>query len=335
MEEKLLTIIVPTYNMEMYLERCISSVVNSIFSESIEVIVVNDGSKDNSLAIAKVFLEKFPNIIRVIDKENGNYGSCFNAAFPNVKGKYVRLLDADDYVNTNGLDCLLSEIADINVDAIFTHYETINAQGKRTLYKTQGLSYRKILNGELLNNSPLENFAMHHITYRTDLFRKIGYKQTEGISYTDTEYVFYPLGAIKTFYVADILLYRYLIGREFQTVDSRSRISHSSDYKKIFTRMLQTITTDSTNRLSQACERYAGFVLATYYHTLLVLQPLSEMNKLEIENLDLCLYNKYRNLYNITEEYKCLGFRYIHYWRKYKIQIIPSKLYYFLKRIFK
>lgn len=77
--EKILTIVIPTYNMQDYLRRCLDSlIVPEEQMKHLEVLVVNDGSKDNSSAIAHEYQDKYPDTFRVIDKENGNYGSCVN-----------------------------------------------------------------------------------------------------------------------------------------------------------------------------------------------------------------------------------------------------------------
>ena len=109
---KLLSIVIPTYNMEKYLSRCLLSIISvNEDRDDLEVLVVNDGSKDNSLSIANDFQNKYPNIIRVIDKENGNYGSCVNRGIKEASGKYFRILDADDTFSENAV-CELLKVLD-------------------------------------------------------------------------------------------------------------------------------------------------------------------------------------------------------------------------------
>ena len=95
--EKIISIIVPTYNMEKYLKNGLDSLIISERKERVEVIVVNDGSKDRSLEIAAEYVEKYPSVFRLIDKPNGNYGSCINAALKIASGKYIKIMDADDH----------------------------------------------------------------------------------------------------------------------------------------------------------------------------------------------------------------------------------------------
>lgn len=88
---KILTIIIPTYNMEKYLRRCLDSlIIDEEGMKQLEVLVINDGSKDSSSQIAHEYQDKYPDTYRVIDKENGNYGSCINIGLKEAKGKYVK-----------------------------------------------------------------------------------------------------------------------------------------------------------------------------------------------------------------------------------------------------
>ena len=95
--EKLLTIIIPTYNMEKYLNQCLDSLLTEKAQGLLDILVVIDGSKDRSSEIAHGYADKYPETVRVIDKENGNYGSCINRGILEGRGKYVKILDADDH----------------------------------------------------------------------------------------------------------------------------------------------------------------------------------------------------------------------------------------------
>ena len=115
--DKILTIIIPTYNMSEYLDTCLKSLI--IKSNLLEVLIINDGSKDNSLDIAKKYEKKYPHIFRTIDKPNGNYGSCVNRGLKEATGKYVKVLDADDKFNTESLTNLIDIASKTDVDAKF------------------------------------------------------------------------------------------------------------------------------------------------------------------------------------------------------------------------
>ena len=97
---KVLTVLIPVYNTEKYIKRCLDSLLVPETLNDIEVIVVNDGSKDHSVEIVKTYVEKYPQTVVLIDKENGGHGSTINAGLKAAKGKYFRVLDSDDWFNT-------------------------------------------------------------------------------------------------------------------------------------------------------------------------------------------------------------------------------------------
>jgi glycosyltransferase involved in cell wall biosynthesis len=130
---KTISIIVAAYNMEDYLGRCLDSVVDHKWDDSVEVIVVNDGSKDRTLQIARQYQSEYPQIVTVIDKENGHHGSCTNAALPVAKGKYVKVLDADDWFDTDAFAYLIDKLQTLDSDLVITNYTNHYASRKKKL----------------------------------------------------------------------------------------------------------------------------------------------------------------------------------------------------------
>ena len=96
---KVLTVLVPTYNVEKYLRRCLDSLLLPEVFEEIEVLVVNDGSKDGSADIARAYEKKYPQTVVFVDKENGGHGSTINVGIEKAQGTYFKVLDSDDWVN--------------------------------------------------------------------------------------------------------------------------------------------------------------------------------------------------------------------------------------------
>lgn len=126
--EKLLSVVVPTYNMEKLLNRCLDSLILPLqLMDLIEIIVVIDGATDHSSEIAHSYNKRFPSSFIVIDKENGNYGSCINAGLSKATGKYFRILDADDEFNTEEFIKFIKAIENLksNVDILITNYSII------------------------------------------------------------------------------------------------------------------------------------------------------------------------------------------------------------------
>ena len=249
MDSKILSVIVPSYNMEAYLPKCLGSLIinDKDLLRKLDVIVVNDGSKDHTSVIAHDFEAKYPGVFRVIDKENGHYGSCINAALPGALGKYVKILDADDSVDTPEFEKLLQVIAEecskhaACADLIVSDYVTVDPEGKVLSKSNLGLMEdmstlreQKDWGGRL---------TIHAICYRTHNLHRIEYRQSEGVPYTDVEWYIEPMITVKRMRYVPIVATRYLIGRDGQTIDA-----------KIFAKNFQVIL-DLTERL---VERYEG-----------------------------------------------------------------------------
>lgn len=221
MDSKILTIIIPTYNMEKYLQKCLNSLlVEKNLLSLLEVLIINDGSKDRSSEIAHGYEKNYPAVFRVIDKENGNYGSCINRGLKEASGKYVKILDADDeYITDNfaHLVQVLNEVdADVVISEVFAHDET----GNRIHGSKRGLPPHQVVSFvDAVTKYGLTGLFMHEITYRREMLIKMGYKQTEGISYTDNEWAYIPMLNVQSLYYLDEEVYSYLRGRPGQTTD--------------------------------------------------------------------------------------------------------------------
>lgn len=227
--EKQLSIIIPSYNMERLLPRCLDSLLASGAGarEAFEAIVVNDGSKDGTLQVAQAYQKAHPECIRVIDKPNGNYGSTINAALPQARGRYVKILDADDMFRSDSLADFLKALSGTDADMAVTHYSQILPKGvhelaKYNLYGKEPYVYGKTYPlDEVLSDGYIRFFQMHALAYKTQLLRDNGYRQTEGCSYTDLEWAIFPVFYAWDIAFFDIDLYQYFMDREGQTMDPK------------------------------------------------------------------------------------------------------------------
>ena len=293
---KLLSVIIPTYNMEALLPRCLDSLLVEGALERIEAMVVNDGSKDGSLAVANGYRERFPESVTVIDKPNGNYGSTINAALPVAKGKYVKILDSDDWFDSDSLVRFLDSLESIDTDMVITHFNTVNDDGSRevtkyNVYGKEPYEYGHVYNlDDILKDGYIRFFLMHGLTYRTQMLRDMGYRQTEGISYTDTEWSCYPVFVAKDIIFLDINLYQYNLAREGQTMDPKV-IARSLDQMEKMTLQLISFYSEfdldslSPIRLSFIKQYYANRIRLIYKNHLLDI-PYDMFNAEQLGNLD-------------------------------------------------
>lgn len=255
---KLLSIIIPTYNMEALLPRCLESLLVPQTLERLEAIVVNDGSKDGSLKVAEDFRKRFPDTVTVIDKPNGNYGSTINAALPVAKGKYVKILDSDDWFDTEALIQFLDTLQSVDTDMVITHFNVLKEDGSRevtkyNVYGKEPYEYGKAYElDNVLKDGYIRFFLMHALTYKTALLRQMGYRQTEGISYTDTEWACYPVFRAKDITFLDINLYQYNLAREGQTMDPKVIARSLGQMEKMTRQLLAFFSAQDLSELSEA-----------------------------------------------------------------------------------
>ena len=219
--KKRLTLIVPAYNMEAYLPTCLESVeLPREAMKFLEVVVVNDGSSDRTSQIAHAFADKYPESVRVIDKSNGHYGSCINAALLIACGAFVKILDADDTFASQALVAFLSFLGELEKplpDLVLSDYAIVDATGRLTRREVLPFVSDRVFDLKTFLSGP-DVVTMHAFTYRTGLLRETGYCQLEGSPYTDQEWTLLPLAHVRRVVRFPQVLYRYLLGRSGQTM---------------------------------------------------------------------------------------------------------------------
>lgn len=202
----------------------------------LEVLIVNDGSKDRSLEIAHSYQDRYLNTFQVIDKPNGNYGSCVNAGLHQARGKYVKVLDADDWFDTEALGKYLTALSKLDVDLVLTRTNVVDPEGKVvSSYNQDNLfPYSQDLPFQEINKIQMfRSMSMHNVTYKTENLRTINYHQTEGISYTDQLWIHLPMSTVNTFISLDLTLYQYLVGRDGQTVNPETLKKKFAEEKQV------------------------------------------------------------------------------------------------------
>lgn len=231
---KILSVIVPSYNMEGYLRQCLESLIvpDSELLQKLDVIVVNDGSKDRTSEIAHSYETKYPGVFRVIDKKNGHYGSCVNAAIPLAYGEYIRLVDADDWVDTENF-CRYVNLLTMDTDAggrqqvdlVLTDSLKINEKGEAFDVATQPFAPWSVFEFKVFAEMCSRGYypAMTGITYRRSLLGMVSYRQSEGIAYSDGEWIAYPMMGVSTIKYMPLSIYRYRWGREGQSISEVER----------------------------------------------------------------------------------------------------------------
>lgn len=319
-QKKTLSIIIPAYNMESYLQKCLSSlVVSPPLMEQLEVLVINDGSKDQTSNIAHEWAKKFPETIIAIDKKNGNYGSCINYGLSVATGNYIKVLDADDSFNTQTLEKYLFFLQDNNADLIISDFCIVDNNGKATETCTYPLPTDKPFTLSALSTRDVKWLWHHAITYRTSILTSMSYRQTEGISYTDDEWIFKPMVSIKAIRYFPHFLYRYLRGREGQTFDPKVLEKTFHQRITVMESMLRFFTS-SYNQASDEAQWYLRqklqLRLESIYHYMLIVNRSKE-NNIQLKAFDNQVKTISPEAFQMMDDVKdrVTGFRYIHSWR--------------------
>ena len=213
------------------MSRAIESILPG--GEDVEIIIVNDGSKDGTLKIAKEYKEKYPDIIKVVDKENGGHGDAVNFGLANATGKYFKVVDSDDWVNEEALLLILSflkelERDDKEIDMLVSNYvyEKVGAAHKKCIHYRNVLPQDKIFTWDEIGRFHLDQYIlMHSVIYRTSMIKLSQMTLPKHTFYVDNIYVYYPLPHVRKIYYMDVDFYRYFIGREDQSVNEKVMIS--------------------------------------------------------------------------------------------------------------
>lgn len=226
----LISFVVPSYNSEEYLHFALDSLLGH--EKEIEILVVDDGSKDKTLEIAKSYAEKHPNIIP-IHQENKGHGGAINTAISCAKGLYFKILDSDDWVDQNALNVLLEDIKSIKdlPDCYLTNYTYWEGREK----EANTISYRhKIKKNETVSLNEIKTldtksyFTLHSAMFRLETVKDSGVRLPEHCFYEDNFYVYACLSKTKTVRYLDLKFYQYLMGRPGQSMGKKTLLSRYS-----------------------------------------------------------------------------------------------------------
>lgn len=221
---KLVSFAIPCYNSAGYMAKCIESLL--VGGEEVEIIIVNDGStKDNTKEIADDYVQKYPTIIKAVHKENGGHGDAVNFGLKNATGRYFKVVDSDDWVDTDALKVYLDTIRSFGEncpDAIVSNYvyEHVEDNTQKFVNYRRELPKNRFFEFNEAKKFPMTKFiAMHSLTYKTSLLKEMGLELPKHTFYVDNVVICKPLLNVKTFYYIDVDLYRYFIGRVDQSVN--------------------------------------------------------------------------------------------------------------------
>lgn len=235
---KLLSFAIPCYNSEAYMEKCIDSIL--VGGEEVEILIVNDGSKDRTAEIADAYEAKYPTICRAIHQENGGHGEAVNAGIRNATGRYFKVVDSDDWVDPDAYKAILAKLREYDSDDNYLDvllanyvYEKDGATHKRVMRQSGVPKDREFNWDDKLHFLKGQYILMHSVVYRTAMIRECGLELPKHTFYVDSIYVFNPLPNVKKMYYMDVDFYRYFIGRDDQSVNEAVMIRRIDQQLKV------------------------------------------------------------------------------------------------------
>lgn len=303
---KVLTIVVPTYNVEKYLDRCILSLTaDKDILDMLDIIIVNDGSKDNSLKIAREYEKKFPNCIRVVDKENGGHGSTINRGLKEARGKYFRILDSDDWVNIDDFPKYVKDLSKLDVDIIVTDYTLMKVFDSSEFVVKYNIEKNKKTKFDDLDLKKLypNYFGNAAITFKTEKLRKANLYLDEKCFYVDMEYIVLPIKEIDSYIYLDYNIYRYFIGRIDQSVNIDSYVKNRKMHEKVLKRLIDFYEKEDLTETKHEYVKYIiSFMLNSHYSIYTKAKLPSKDCKKEIKEFDKYLKDNAKDLYTNTNK---------------------------------
>lgn len=280
--------------MEEYLCDCLDSVTREDVPSSLDLILVNDGSTDSSLDIMRKYQKKRPDIITIIDKSNGHYGSCINAGLRIAKGKYFRPLDADDWFDTDALVKLMKKIECTNADLIITpRTEITNTKKVLSLNIEENCLYEISFLRKKEFSEIADIISMHSMTFKLSILKDIQLALSEGICYTDTEYYLIPLQHTKNFIFFNLELYHYRLCRAGQSMETEQFKKNRHHLAMVLNSIL-----GKTQFPLNSIEYNRILGLATIYYSMVLFDIISNnTDKKDIQMLNNALIRKQPDLW--------------------------------------
>lgn len=236
---KILSVAIPCYNSKDYMKKCIESLL--VGGDEVEIIIVNDGSVDETGEIADDYVKRYPSIIKAIHQPNGGHGEAVNTGLKHATGLYFKVVDSDDWVDEEAYLKILNKLRHMvetkkNLDMLISNYvyEKEGARFKKHVSYISALPQDKIFTwNDIKNFRKGQYMLMHAVIYRTQLLRDCGLKLPKHTFYVDNLFVYIPLPSVKTMYYMDVNFYRYYIGREDQSVNEKIMIGRMEQQIKV------------------------------------------------------------------------------------------------------
>lgn len=342
--KKLLTITIPAYNVEQYIERCLKSILRSEKCRKyVEILVVNDGSTDSTKQIVEKYVEQYQGTIFLINKKNGGHGSTINRGVKDANGLFFMVVDGDDWIETSALEKLLDAIElyqDSKLDLISYHYKRVDmVTGDSVKVEQYSVKYDEIM---AFKEIPLEKvyFALASMCYRTEILQKMELTLQENTYYVDVEYILLPIPHVENVLFLNIYLYKYFVGNIQQSIYLPTMVARYDHHNRVVHRILEEI---SSIDLDEWHKKYIYSIIEKVLYTHYALTIIYNENKEEgmelaknfdgyLKKINIELYEKVKKDLYLLPLYRKFDFNYK---RVQKAYLLKKYIYgvYIIKKI--
>ncbi len=306
---KLLSIAIPCYNSAAYMSHAIETLLTG--GEDVEIIIVDDGStKDNTAEIADKYAAEYPSIVKAVHQENGGHGEAVNTGIKNATGLYFKVVDSDDWVDTDAYAQILEALHKIvegpeTVDMLLSNYvyEKEGQKHKKVMRYDGVVPIRKIFTWDDCGRFKKGQYIlMHSVIYRTELLRECGLKLPKHTFYVDNLFVYVPLPYVRKMYYIDVDFYRYFIGRDDQSVNESVMIKRIDQQIRVNELMVEAVDLFSIKNPKLRRYMFNYLEIITVITTIMLIRSGTEENLEKKRDLwtylkeyDLRLFHKLRN----------------------------------------
>lgn len=244
---KILSIAIPCYNSENYMRKCIESLLPG--GEDVEILVVDDGSRDRTGEIADEYAKKYPDIVRAIHQENGGHGEAVNTGIQNASGLYFKVVDSDDWVDEPAYKKIIHTLKQLvggpsTIDMLISNfvYDKVGVKHKKIMRYRSAFPQNEVFTWDMAKKLHRGHYIlMHSVIYRTALLHECELVLPKHTFYVDNLFVFQPLPFVKKMYYLDVNFYHYFIGREDQSVNEQVMISRIDQQIRVNKMMIDTV----------------------------------------------------------------------------------------------
>lgn len=219
--QKTLSVVIPAYNVEKYIEQCLSSFEDIQALRDMEILVVDDGSTDKTAEIVEKYCRKYPGQYHLFQKENGGHGSTINYGIGQASGKYFKVVDGDDWVDKTLLADFIATLKNLDSDVVASDYNCVKEGSGKILEKRRAANnsyhYKREWGFAEAVTEPV--VSIHSMTVKTKILQEHQIRLDEHCFYEDQEYILYPIPYCTSVYYDPHALYQYRLGRNGQSVD--------------------------------------------------------------------------------------------------------------------